>query len=420
MGIRFMRRRVALAVAVVAIAGAVGGTVAMRAAGTSGKPDDAAKAPRALEFTAGDLAYVESRPLGRWLPLSGTLQPVHQATVKAKVSGDVREVPVREGETVRQGQLLARIDTADLEARLAERVGALESARAQLKLAEKTRTMHNRLLAEKFISQNAFDGSESSFNVAQGGVKSAEAQVRLAQNAIRDAAVAAPLSGIVAKRHVQPGEKVAFDAPLVTVVDLRELELAALVPAVDVPEIRLGMPVELTVDGFGDRRFTGRVERINPSTEPGTRAINVYVGLSNADTSLRAGMFVSGRIAVAASEPAPTLPATAVRTEAGQSFVWTVDGGKLVRRLVVVGRRDDDAGLVEIRTPLPARTPVLAARFDNLKEGAPALVRASADAVAPAQAGAQCVGNAKADDSRVRGSHADAARPRSTGAPACT
>jgi RND family efflux transporter MFP subunit len=377
MSMRFTRRRAALAVAIVALAVAVGGTVAMRAAGTSGKPNEgASKAPRALEFTAGDLAYVESRPLGRWLPLSGTLQPVHQATVKAKVSGEVRQVAVREGEAVRHGQVLARIDTADLEARLAERIGALESARAQLKLAEKTRAMNNRLLAEKFISQNAFDGSESTFNVAQGGVKSAEAQVRLAQNAIRDAVVVAPLTGIVAKRHVQPGEKVAFDTALVTVVDLRDLELAALVPAVDVPELKLGMPVELTVDGFGERRFAGRVERINPSTEPGTRAINVYVGLSNADAALRAGMFVSGRIAVAASHPAPTLPATAVRTEAGQSFVWTVDSGKLVRRMVVVGRRDEDAGLVEIRTALPATTPVLAARFDNLKEGAPAIVKA--------------------------------------------
>ena len=373
MGMRFTRRRTVLAVAIVALAGAIGGTLALRA---TGNPDAGAKAPRALEFTAADLAYVESRPLGRWLPLSGTLQPVHQATVKAKVSGEVREVFVREGEAVRQGQALARIDTVDLEARLAERVGALESARAQLKLAEKTRAMHNRLLAEKFISQNAFDGSESSFNVAQGSVKSAEAQVRLAQNAVRDAAVAAPLTGIVAKRHVQPGEKVAFDAPLVTVVDLRELELAALVPAVDVPEVALGMPVELTVDGFGDRRFAGRVERINPATEPGTRAINVFVGLSNTDTALRAGMFVSGRIAVAASQPAPTLPAAAVRNEAGQSFVWTVDSGRLVRRMVVVGRRDEDAGLVEIRTALPPTTPVLAARFDNLKEGAPAIVKA--------------------------------------------
>ena len=376
MNIGFTRRRVVAGLAVLAVAGAVGATVALRAHKARAPDAGKHKAPPTLQFTAQDLAVVESRPLSRWLPVSGTLQPVHQATVKAKVSGEVRHVAVREGESVKAGQVLARVDTADLDARLAERVGALESARAQLRLAEKTRAMHNRLLAEKFISQNAFDGSESSHSVAQGSVKSAEAQVRLAQNAIRDAVVTSPLSGIVAKRHVQPGEKVAFDAPLVTVVDLRELELAALVPAGDVPELKVGMPVDLGVDGFGDRRFSGRVERINPSTEPGTRAIHVYVGLPNNDAALRAGMFVSGRIAIASSAPAPTLPATAVRTEAGQSYVWTIDSGKLVRRMVVLGRRDEDAGLVEIRTSLPPGVPVLAARFDNLKEGAPAIVRA--------------------------------------------
>jgi RND family efflux transporter MFP subunit len=192
-----------------------------------------------------------------------------------------------------------------------------------------------------------------------------------------DAEVVAPLAGIVAKRHVQTGEKVAIEAPLVTIVDLRDLEVQALVPAIDIPELTLGMPVELGVDGFGERRFTGRVDRINPSTEPGTRAIIVYVSLPNPDAALRSGMFTTGRIRLAASAPVPTLPMAAVRSEAGQSYVWTIDHGKLARRIVMTGRRDETNGRVEIRTPLPAQTPVLATRFDNLKDGAPALVKAA-------------------------------------------
>ena len=97
-------------------------------------------------------------------------------------------------------------------------------------------------------------------------------------------------------------------------------------------------------------------------------------------------MFATGRIALAASAPVPTLPATAVRTEAGQTFVWTVEGGKLVKRGVVTGRRDDATGRVELKTALPADTPVLAARFDNLKDGAPAIVKAPAPAPVPASA----------------------------------
>ena len=376
---KLTRRRVIGALVVLAVAGALGGSVALRLAkkNADGAGPDGQKTPVALEFAPEDLTRVALKPLARWLPVSGALQPVNQATVKAKVSGDVRHIAVREGETVKAGQVLVRIDTADLEARLVEKIGALESARAQLAMAEKTRTSNQALLKQNFISQNAYDNSESSLSVTQGSVKSAEAQVQLARNALRDAIVTSPLAGIVAKRHVQPGEKVAFDSPLVTVVDLKDMELQAVVPAVDVPELVIGMPVDLAIDGFGERRFSGRIERINPATEAGTRAILVYVGIPNADRSLRGGMFATGRIALAADAPAPTLPQTAIRTEAGQTFVWSIDNGKLVRRIVVIGRRDDEAGRVEVKTPLPADLSILAARFDNLKDGAPALVKAT-------------------------------------------
>jgi len=335
------------------------------------------KAPVTLEFAPADLAVLESKPLSRWLPVSGTMQPVRQATVKAKVSGDVRQITVREGDAVQAGQMLVRVDTADVEAKLIERQGQLESVKAQLALAEKTLSTNQKLLKQNFISQTAFDSSESSMNVSRGSVMSAEAQVKLAQNALKDAVAIAPLTGIVAKRHVQPGEKVAFDTPLVTVVDLKEIELQAMVPSIDIPELKPGMGVELAVDGFGERRFAGRIERINPATEPGTRAILVFVGVPNPNNELRGGMFATGRVSLAASAPVASLPAGAVRNEAGQTFVWAIDDGKLVKRMVVTGRRDEESGRIEIKTALPATLKVLATRFENLKEGAPALVKAN-------------------------------------------
>jgi RND family efflux transporter MFP subunit len=373
MRIKMTRRRsVGALIVLLVILGVGGGAMALR---SQKKPDDKT-APVVLQFAAGDLAFVAAKPLARWLPVSGTLQPVRQAIVKAKVAGDIRQITIREGETVQAGQMLVRIDTTDLDSKLIDRVGALESAKAQLALAEKTRAMNVRLMNDKFISQNAFDSADSSFSVAQGSVKSMEAQVQLARNALKDAVATAPLAGVVAKRHVQPGEKVAIEAPLVTIVDLKDLEVQAMVPAIDVPELKLGMPVEFAVDGFGERRFTGRVERINPSTEPGTRALIVYVGLPNSDAALRSGMFATGRIALTSSAPVPTLPATAVRMEAGQSYVWVIDNGKLSRRVVSLGRRDDANGIVEVKSTLAPGLPVLAARFDNLKDGAPALVKA--------------------------------------------
>ncbi len=377
MSIGITKRRVVVALVVLLLAGALAAAITMRIAKRAAEKDAGKDVPVTLEFATGDLTSVEARALSRWLPVSGTMRPLRQATVKAKVSGDVRQITVREGDAVQAGQMLVRVDTADLDARLIERQGLLESARAQLALAEKTLATNQKLLKQNFISQNAFDGSESSVNVTRGSVKSAEAQVRLAQNALKDAVAYAPLSGVVAKRHVQAGEKVAFDTPLVTVVDLKDMELQALVPAIDIPELKTGMSVDLSVDGFGERRFTGRIERISPSTEPGTRAIHVFVALSNPGNELRGGMFATGRIALAADAPVPTLPAIAVRTEAGRSFIWTIQDGKLVKRMVVMGRRDEETGRVEIKTTLAPETKVLAARFENLKEGAPALVKAT-------------------------------------------
>jgi membrane fusion protein (multidrug efflux system) len=375
---RLSRRRIVGWMVGVLVLGALAGSVALRASRTADPASkDGVQVP--LEFAATDLAYVEPSALTRWLPLSGTLQPLNQSTVKAKVSGEIRQVNVREGESVKAGQLIVRFDAADLEARLTERIGALESSRAQLALAEKTREQNRQLLKQKFISQTAYDAAESNLSVSQGTLKSNEAQVQLARNALRDAMVSAPLSGIVAKRHVQPGEKVPFDAPLVTIVDLREMELQAMVPANDIPELRQDMKVNLAIDGYGERRFTGTIDRINPTTEPGTRAILVFIRIPNPDGALRGGMFGTGKVTLAAGAPVPTLPTIAVRTEAGQNFVWTIEDGKLARRIVTVGKRDDAAGRTEIKTVLP-RVPILAAPFDNLKIGAPALVRAATPA----------------------------------------
>jgi membrane fusion protein (multidrug efflux system) len=375
MAARFTRRRTLWVLAVTLVLGALAGSMALRASKSGSEAHG--DAPVALEFAAADLAHVEPQPLTRWLPLSGTLQPLNQTTVKAKVSGEIRQVTVREGEAVKAGQVLVRFDTADLEARLTDRIGALESSRAQLGLAEKTRAQNQLLLKQNFISQNAYDSAESNLSVSQGTLKSNEAQAQMARIALNYAVVTAPLSGMVAKRHVQPGEKVSLDAPLITIVDLERMELQAMVPANDVPELATGMKVDLSIDGFGERHFTGTIERINPTTEAGTRAILVFIHIPNPDAALRGGMFGTGKVTLAAGAPVPTLPAVSVRTEAGQSFVWTIEDGKLTRRLVTVGRRDPTTGRVEIKTALDPSIPILAAPFDNLKPGAPALVRAS-------------------------------------------
>ena len=307
------------------------------------------------------------------------MQPVHQATVKAKVSGDVRQLTVREGDTVQAGPgARARGYRPTSRRGSIERQGQLESARAQLALAEKNLATNQKLLKQNFISQNAFDSTESSLNVARGSVKSAEAQVRLAQNALKDAvAVGAAI------RHRRQATRAAGREGGVRHAagdDRRPARdgTAGAGAGGGHPRAQGRHGGDLTVDGFGERKFTGRIERINPSTEAG-HARDPGLRRHSQCQQRTARRDVRDRPRRAGGEfgrwrRSPRPPSA---TKAGQTFVWAIEDGKLVKRPVVVGRRDEESGRVEIKTALPESLKVLATRFDNLKEGAPALRQAT-------------------------------------------
>src|SRR5687767_9153479 len=350
-----------------------GGAIAI--ASKKGAADAAKKGERpALEFSQRDVVSLQPKRLSVELTVPGSVQAVSQATVRAKLSAEVKRVLVREGDRVTAGQQIAEFDTAQLRAQLAERKAQLESSRAQLAMADRTRQANAQLVKQNFISQNAFDTADSAHQVQLAAVATAQAQLELTQLSMTDAVVRAPITGTVSKRHIQPGEKVSFDAPLLSIVDLTELEVQAQVPISDVTQIRKGMPTHVDVEGINGRKFDGRVERINPSAEPGTRTINVYISLSNEESLLKAGMFARVLMTVAPEVEVPALPLSAVRTEAAQTFVWLLADDKLARRNIVLGKRDERAQLVEVTSGLAPSEVVLATKFDNLKDGLAARV----------------------------------------------
>jgi RND family efflux transporter MFP subunit len=369
-----MRKRtgwiVTAALAAVVVAG---GAIAISS--RKGDSDAAKKGQRPpLEFSQRDVVSLQPKRLSVELTVPGSVQAVSQATVRAKLSAEVKRVLVREGDRVTAGQQIAEFDTAQLRAQLAERKAQLESSRAQLAMADRTRQANAQLVKQNFISQNAFDTADSAHQVQLAAVATAQAQLELAQLSMTDAVVRAPITGTVSKRHIQPGEKVSFDAPLLSIVDLTQLEVQAQVPISDVTQIRKGMPTHVDVEGINGRKFDGRVERINPSAEPGTRTINIYISLSNEDSLLKAGMFARVLMTVAPEVEVPALPLSAVRTEAAQAFVWVLTDDKLARRNVVIGKRDERAQLVEVTSGLAPGEVVLATKFDNLKDGLAAKV----------------------------------------------
>ncbi len=362
---------IVLVVAVATIGGAVTLTVTRRAAEAEASKK---KDQPPLEFAKSDIVTLQPRRLTVELALPGSVQALSQATVRAKLSAEVKRVLVREGDRVTAGQTVAEFDTAQLRAQLAERSATFESAKAQLATTERTRQANAQLVKQNFISQNAFDTADSAYQSQLAAVAAARAQLEQTQLLMVDAVVRAPIAGTVAKRYVQSGEKVAFDAPLLSIVDLSELEVQTQVPVSDVAQLRKGMAAQVAIEGLPGRTFEGRVERINPSTEPGTRTINIYVSLKNEDSLLRAGMFARVALVTSADAEVPALPISALRDDNGTKFVWTVAGGKLVRRLVETGRRDERAQFVEITGGLEPGDAVIATKFDNLKDGLAAKV----------------------------------------------
>jgi len=374
MNIRFPRRRrtwLILGGCVLAAGGIA--AAAMRPAPPPAKADAAP-----LEFHAGDFVSPESRRLHFDLVVPGSLQASSQAIVRSKVSAVVQSVAVREGDAVEAGQLLVQFDTAQLKAARDEREAQLASARANLALAERTREANLKLVRNAFIAQNAVDSAESAYQAQQAAVQVAQAQLAQVQLQLDDAQVRAPIPGRVARRFVQPGEKANIDSQLVSIVDLSRLEVQGQAPIADVARVVPGTRVDIEVEGLPGRTFTGTLERINPSADPGSRTIGLYVTLANPGQVLRAGMFANVRVQVASASDALALPEAAVREDAGQRYVWVFKDKHLVRRAVSTGRHDEVSHVVEVLGGVQAGDQVLASRFDNLRDGAPAQLAAGA------------------------------------------
>jgi len=150
----------------------------------------------------------------------------------------------------------------------------------------------------------------------------------------------------------------------------------------------IGQSVRFRVDGFGERQFEGKIERINPVAEPGSRAIKLFVAVPNPDYSLKGGMFAEGVVMLAQAAVSPVIPYSAVFEEAGQAYVFTIESGKLAKHAVTVGQKDEVSGLVAVKSGLTEGIPVVRIRMVGLKAGAPAIVKTTvasgSNAVPPA------------------------------------
>jgi membrane fusion protein (multidrug efflux system) len=249
-------------------------------------------------------------------------------------------------------------------------------------MAKKNNANSQALLKQNYISQNSYDTTQNSVELAQASVNAMRAQLELARIALADTVIHAPLAGVVSKRHVQAGEKVAPDMSVFTIVNLRQLTLEAQVPASEVPRVKIGQQVRFKVDGFPQRDFAGKVARISPTAEAGSRSMLVYISVDNSDAALRGGMFAKGAITTERSAVTPVVPLAAVRDEKGQKVVYTVEANKVVAHPVTLGMRNEDEGVAVVTSGLDQGASVIVARLEGVKPGSKVRVGAPPAAAA--------------------------------------
>ena len=340
-----------------------------------------ASAPLALELGSGDVLIARIQPLTRTLVVSGGLKAVASAVVKTRIASEIKSLTVREGDTVKAGQVIGQLDTIEFDLRLRQAEQTAVAARTQLDIAKRALDNNRALVAQGFISPTGLEASVSTEAGAQASHEAARAATELARKARADSILVAPIGGIVSQRFAQPGERVGVDARVIEIVDLSRIELEAAVAPEDVGSVQIGQLARLSVDGLSDPAIA-KVVRINPSTQAGTRAVTVYLALQ-AQPGLRQGLFARGSIELQRKD-ALLVPVSSVRIDQARPYVLAVQGGKALQRTVELGTRGEaqidgrTESVVELTTGAAAGDTLLRGSAGAVRDGTPVRLAAPA------------------------------------------
>ena len=352
----------------------------------------AAKDLGLAELAATDVFKAQVLEIAQGLQISGSLKAVNSALVKARVAGELQGLTVREGDFVKAGQLLARIDASEYQLRVRQSQSQAESAKAQVDAVQRQYDNNKALVAQGFISKTSLDTSLANLNAAQATYRAALAATDISSKLVADTAVRAPISGQVSQRLAQTGERVGVDTRIVEIIDISQLELEATLSATDSVNVRVGQTAELQIEG-SSRRITAKVARINPNAQAGSRNVLAYLSLdNNADSSaggglpLRQGLFASGtlgteRIALMA------VPVSSLRTDKPAPYVQIIESNAVVHQAVAPGVRGraDGQNVVAVQG-LAAGAVVIRGNIGALREGTQVLFTTPVVAVSPALA----------------------------------
>ncbi len=301
--------------------------------------------------------------------LAGSLEPREQARVRAELTGTVLEVKVELGETVKAGQLLARIEDRAARDAFHSAQSALRASSHEVTLAQRQLERTERLVKAGALAERELETAQLEASAVEARRDQARAQLAQARTQLDATTVTAPMDGVVSERAVNAGDVVSPGAPLFTVIDPSSMRLTAAAPSEAIGRLAVGRPVSFTVRGYGDQRFTGTIEHISPAVDPVTRQLTVLVDIPNPDQRLVAGLFAEGRVAFE-QRRALVVPTSAVE-QGDPPHVARVTGGRVERVNVTLGLDDEQTERVEVTAGLSAGDLLLVGPARSLSSGTP-------------------------------------------------
>lgn len=339
---------------------------------------NAATTPETMLVGPENVTVVQAQPIRSGPAISGSLTPEKSATIRAEMSASVVQTWAEAGQRVRAGQQLAQLDASVLRDQQISAQGAVTTAQSTYDIAQRELSRAETLEKAGAIAQRDLEQARNALIAARGQLSTARAQLANIDKQLDKASVQAPFDGVVSVRSVNAGDVVTPGTALYTVVDPGSMQLEASVPADALGDVRVGMPVDFTVNGYPNRHFTGRITRVNPTADPTTRQVKILASIPNAGNTLVGGLYAEGRVS-SEMRTAPMIPIAAVDERGLRPTVVRLRNGKIEKVEVGLGIRDRAAETVEISGGLTPGDTILLGAARGISPGTPVKVSAPSD-----------------------------------------
>jgi RND family efflux transporter MFP subunit len=364
--------------------------MACQKGGNPASKDASASAQSALQVTAEDYVQIENNALASGPVITGTIQPEKKADLRAEVSAIVMQVLKENGEVVKHGDLLARLDDTSFKDQLASADQSVRAAQQTLDQAERQLERLKTLRASGMTSTQSLEDAEIRRNSAQSELVASKARMVAARQQLQRTEIRSPFDGIISERKVSNGDTAQIGKEIMKVIDPNSLRFQGLISSDMVTAVKAGQAVSFRINGY-DQQFIGKVRRVDPAANATTRQVEVLVDFVGNNQPHISGLYAEGRIEAASSQVL-TLINSAIAHDGDKTYVWAIQDGILRKQLVVLGARDTRRGDYEIISGLKRGDKVLNQPMSTFKDGmkvemaksAGASKAASASASAPA------------------------------------